>query len=166
MQKLVINNNSKCCSLHAASRRSTNSMRQLLLPCSTPAAVCIHSFKCVCATGPNFQFYPTPANNHQQQQQQLSITGLEPNPAMWRYTQQAAAAARLGQQQLQLVAADAQQMPFERNSFDAAVVTLVGGCVLTAVLPGCCHVWCCHCTVSSSVVASSLMPHYACTSNL
>lgn len=44
---------------------------------------------------------------------------------MWQYTQQAAEAAGLGQQQLQLVAADAQQMPFERDSFDAAVVTLV-----------------------------------------
>jgi ubiquinone/menaquinone biosynthesis C-methylase UbiE len=82
----------------------------------------------VCGIGPNFQFYPTATNN--KQQQQLSITGLEPNPAMWQYTQQAAEAAGLGQQQLQLVAADAQQMPFDGNSFDAAVVTLVGVAVI------------------------------------
>jgi precorrin-6B methylase 2 len=88
----------------------------------------------VCTTGPNFQFYPTATNNNQQQQQQLSITGLEPNPAMWQYTQQAAEAAGLSQQQLQLVAADAQQMPFEGNSFDAAVVTLVGGWLASSVL--------------------------------
>jgi SAM-dependent methyltransferase len=79
-------------------------------------------------TGPNFPFYPS-SSSSSRQQQLLSITGLEPNPAMWQYTQQAAEAAGLSKQQLQLVAADAQQMPFEPNSFDAAVVTLVGAAV-------------------------------------
>ncbi|KAF6264409.1 S-adenosyl-L-methionine-dependent methyltransferase [Scenedesmus sp. NREL 46B-D3] len=73
-------------------------------------------------TGPNFQFYPSAASS---QQHQLRVTGLEPNAAMWQYAQQAAEAAGLRQQQLQLVAADAQQMPFEPDNFDAAVVTLV-----------------------------------------
>jgi hypothetical protein len=79
-------------------------------------------------TGPNFRFYPANSSSQQQQQQQQEgyvVTGLEPNPAMWQYTQQAAEAAGLSQQQLRLVAADAQQMPFEQDSFDAAVVTLV-----------------------------------------
>lgn len=53
------------------------------------------------------------------------MTGLEPNTAMWGYAQEKAAAAGWAQQQLQLVEGDAQQMPFEDSSFDAAVMTLV-----------------------------------------
>eukprot|EP00878_Enallax_costatus_P020641 GHUV01021827.1.p3 GENE.GHUV01021827.1~~GHUV01021827.1.p3 ORF type:complete len:107 (-),score=40.88 GHUV01021827.1:1435-1755(-) len=44
---------------------------------------------------------------------------------MWEYAQAAAQQAGLKQQQLQLVAADVQSMPFEESMFDAAVVTLV-----------------------------------------
>jgi hypothetical protein len=97
----------------------------------THAAVFLYISCASALAGPNFQFYPTAAET--QQLQQLRITGLEPNPAMWQYTQQAAESAGLSQQQLQLVAADAQQMPFEPNSFDAAVVTLVG--LLVAAVP-------------------------------
>jgi ubiquinone/menaquinone biosynthesis C-methylase UbiE len=66
---------------------------------------------------------------------QLSVTGLEPNIAMWGYAQQAAAAAGLQQQQLQLVEGDAQQMPFDSSSFDAAVMTLVSEAWQQAVTP-------------------------------
>jgi SAM-dependent methyltransferase len=44
---------------------------------------------------------------------------------MWGYAQDKAAAAGWPQQQLQLVEGDAQQMPLDDSSFDAAVMTLV-----------------------------------------
>ncbi|KAF8072542.1 METTL7A [Scenedesmus sp. PABB004] len=55
----------------------------------------------------------------------VAVTGLEPNPAMWPYAREAAAAAGLGEQQLALVAGDATALPFEAGRFDVAVITLV-----------------------------------------
>lgn len=99
--------------------------------------VCCHC----CHAGPNLPYYTRnltnlqagattatagAADNSEQQQVPLVITGLEPNPAMWQYAQASAEQTGLSQQQLQLVAGDAQQMPFEQDTFNAAVMTLVG----------------------------------------
>jgi len=93
-----------------------------------------HPAHCMAPAGPNLPFYSSFAGTSSSSSPSisssspgggLSLTGLEPNTAMWGYAQQAAAAAGLGQQQLQLVEGDAQQMPFDSSSFDAAVMTLV-----------------------------------------
>lgn len=73
-------------------------------------------------TAPNLPYYTSSSKSSPSQ---LSVTGLEPNTAMWGYAQEKAAAAGWAQQQLQLVEGDAQQMPFADSSFDAAVMTLV-----------------------------------------
>ena len=49
---------------------------------------------------------------------------MDPNPAMEFYSRQNAAATGL-QDSFSFVMGDAQRMPFEAASFDAAVVTLV-----------------------------------------
>jgi hypothetical protein len=54
----------------------------------------------------------------------LQVVGMDPNPAMEAYSMEKAAAAGL-QGSFRFVIGDAQQMPFEAASFDAAVVTLV-----------------------------------------
>lgn len=69
-------------------------------------------------TSPNLPFMV-------QQQQNLTITGVDPNKAMWPYAEGAAASVGLAPQQLQLVDADATALPFDDGSFDVAVVTLV-----------------------------------------
>jgi hypothetical protein len=105
-----------------------------------PGVVGCHILLPVYPAGPNLSFYtPSFSSSSSSRQHQLAVTGLEPNTAMWRYAQQAAAAAGL-QQQLQLVEGDAQQMPFNSSSFDAAVMTLVSpgssqSCVTSILIP-------------------------------
>jgi ubiquinone/menaquinone biosynthesis C-methylase UbiE len=53
----------------------------------------------------------------------LQVVGMDPNTAMEAYSVEKAAA--VGLQDYTFVLGDAQQMPFEAASFDAAVVTLV-----------------------------------------
>lgn len=101
-----------------------------------------------CTAGPNLPFYPqllqgtdkpniSNAFDSQQPDPAYVITGIEPNPAMWEYAHTSARQAGMMQQQLQLVAADAQELPYESNMFDAAVVTLVStlGICSQGVLP-------------------------------
>eukprot|EP00199_Chlamydomonas_sp_CCMP681_P002038 CAMPEP_0119116408 /NCGR_PEP_ID=MMETSP1180-20130426/52265_1 /TAXON_ID=3052 ORGANISM="Chlamydomonas cf sp, Strain CCMP681" /NCGR_SAMPLE_ID=MMETSP1180 /ASSEMBLY_ACC=CAM_ASM_000741 /LENGTH=344 /DNA_ID=CAMNT_0007105551 /DNA_START=81 /DNA_END=1115 /DNA_ORIENTATION=+ len=59
------------------------------------------------------------------QQAPVLVRGIDPNSAMFPYTKEAAAAAGLGPEQVQLVVADAARMPFPDASCDAAVMTLV-----------------------------------------
>lgn len=56
----------------------------------------------------------------------LRLTGLDPNPAMQPYARDAAAAAGLAPGQIDLTTGDAQAMPYDDGTFDAAVITLVG----------------------------------------
>lgn len=55
----------------------------------------------------------------------LRVTGLDPNPAMRPFCQEAAGAAGLGPGQVELVEGGAEAMPFDDGAFDMAVITLV-----------------------------------------
>lgn len=68
-------------------------------------------------TGPNFKYY----SGHQD----MKVVGLDPNPEMELYANQAADAAGLSQQQVQLLPGVAEQMPVADHSQDAVVCTLV-----------------------------------------
>eukprot|EP00878_Enallax_costatus_P019545 GHUV01020621.1.p2 GENE.GHUV01020621.1~~GHUV01020621.1.p2 ORF type:complete len:252 (+),score=94.78 GHUV01020621.1:727-1482(+) len=113
--------------------------KQLLTPLvanTSTAADLFNILEVGLGTGPNLPFYTqilqdsgtsgsTTSPDVQRRPPSYVITGVEPNLAMWEYAQAAAQQAGLKQQQLQLVAADVQSMPFEESMFDAAVVTLV-----------------------------------------
>ena len=55
----------------------------------------------------------------------MKVVGLDPNPEMELYANQAADAAGLSQQQVQLLPGVAEQMPVADQSQDAVVCTLV-----------------------------------------
>ena len=57
--------------------------------------------------------------------QDMKVVGLDPNPEMEPYANQAADAAGLNQQQVQLLPGVAEQMPVADQSQDAVVCTLV-----------------------------------------
>lgn len=68
-------------------------------------------------TGPNLRYQAACPGVH--------VTGIDVNTAMAQYAQQAAESAGLPQNQLRLVTGDIQKMPFEDDSFDVVVSTLV-----------------------------------------
>lgn len=79
--------------------------------------------------GLNFAFYSP--------EQVESVEATEPNSAMLGYARERAAAARVP---VQLVQAPVEDLPFEDESFESAVVTLVF-CSVNDPLRGLCEVW-------------------------
>lgn len=70
----------------------------------------------VCELGVNFSFLTTRTPN-------AEVVGLDPNPSMEQYAQQAARDTSL--KDFHFVTGYGESMPFETNTFDVAIGTLV-----------------------------------------